>query len=79
MKAREPDRTAVVEREGVRVAWNVNGELPHLDAPAALLLPTWRIVPAEIWRLQVPFLAGRTRMVTLDPRGNGSSARPSHG
>jgi pimeloyl-ACP methyl ester carboxylesterase len=41
-----------------------------------LLLPTWCIVSAEVWKLQVPFLARRTRVVTFDPRGNGLSDRP---
>ncbi len=79
MKAREPDRTGVVERAGVRVAWQSYGDLPHPDDPAVLLLPTWCIVPAEVWKLQVAFLARRTRVVAFDPRGNGASDRPRNG
>jgi pimeloyl-ACP methyl ester carboxylesterase len=33
-------------------------------------------VPAGVWKLQVAFLARRTRVVTFDPRGNGLSDRP---
>jgi pimeloyl-ACP methyl ester carboxylesterase len=77
MKAREPDRTGAVERDGVRVAWQVYGDLPGADALAVLLLPTWCIVSAEVWKLQVPFLARRTRVITFDPRGNGLSDRPT--
>jgi len=76
VKARDPDRTGVVERDGVRVAWQVYGDLPGTDAPAVLLLPAWCIVTAEIWKLQVASLARRTRVVTFDPRGNGLSDRP---
>jgi pimeloyl-ACP methyl ester carboxylesterase len=76
MKARQPDETGFIERDGVRVAWQVYGELRHAGAPAVLLLPTWCIVPAEIWKLQVAFLARRTRVITFDPRGNGASDRP---
>jgi pimeloyl-ACP methyl ester carboxylesterase len=76
MKAREPDTTGYVERDGVRVAWQVYGELSGPKDPAVLLLPTWCIVPAEVWKLQVPFLARRTRVITFDPRGNGASDRP---
>ena len=78
MKARQPDRTGVVERDGVRVAWQVYGEPSARGAPAVLLLPSWCIVPAEVWKMQVPFLARRTRVVTFDPRGNGGSDRPTY-
>ena len=77
MKAREPDATGFVERGGVRVAWQVYGELRRPDDPAVLLLPTWNILPAEVWKLQVPYLSRRTRVVTFDPRGNGASDRPA--
>ena len=79
MKAREPDATGFVERDGVRVAWQSYGELRRPDDPAVLLLPTWCIVPAEIWKLQVAYLARRTRVITFDPRGNGASDRPEYG
>lgn len=77
MKARQPDRTGVVERDGARIAWQVYGEPGAPTDPAVLLLPAWCIVPAEVWKLQVPFLARRTRVVTFDPRGNGESSRPT--
>jgi pimeloyl-ACP methyl ester carboxylesterase/predicted glycosyltransferase len=76
MKAREPDKTGHVERDGVRIAWQVYGDLAKPQDPAVLLLPTWCIVPAEVWKLQVAFLASRTRVITFDPRGNGASDRP---
>jgi pimeloyl-ACP methyl ester carboxylesterase/predicted glycosyltransferase len=79
MKAREPDATGFVERDGVRVAWQSYGELRRPDDPAVLLLPTWCIVPAEIWKLQIAYLARRTRVITFDPRGNGESDRPESG
>ncbi len=79
MRARQPDRSGFVERDGVRVAWQEYGELARPQDPAVLLLPTWCIVPAEVWKLQVPYLARRTRVITFDPRGNGASDRPEHG
>ena len=76
MKARAPDRTGVVERDGVRIAWQEHGDLARPDDPAVLLLPTWCIVTADVWKFQVPYLARRTRVITFDPRGNGASDRP---
>ena len=76
MRARQPDRSGHVERDGVRVAWQVYGEQRRPEDPAVLLLPTWCLLPAEVWKLQVPFLARRTRVITYDPRGNGASDRP---
>jgi pimeloyl-ACP methyl ester carboxylesterase/predicted glycosyltransferase len=76
MKARDPDRTGFVERDGVRVAWQSYGDLHRPDDAAVLLLPTWCIVPAEVWKHQVAYLARRTRVITFDPRGNGGSDRP---
>lgn len=77
MRAREPDRTGYVERDGVRVAWRVYGEVERAQDPAVLLLPAWCIVSSDFWKLQIPFLARRARVVTYDPRGNGLSDRPS--
>ncbi len=79
MKAREPDRTGYVARDGVRVAWQTYGDVARPEDPAVLLLPTWCILPAEVWKFQVPFLARRTRVITFDPRGNGESDRPETG
>ena len=78
MEARHPDRTGVVERDGVRVAWQEYGARARPGDPAVLLLPTWSIVPARVWKLQVAFLARRTTVVTFDPRGNGDSDRPTN-
>jgi pimeloyl-ACP methyl ester carboxylesterase len=78
VKAREADASGYVERGGVRVAWQAYGDLARPDDPAVLLLPTWCLLTAEVWKLQVPFLARRTRVITYDPRGNGLSDRPRH-
>ena len=71
-RARLPDETGRVERDGVRVAWERYGT----GDPTILLLPTWSIVPARHWKAQVPFLARRQRVLTFDGRGSGGSDRP---
>ncbi len=73
MRAREPDRADVVERDGVRLAYEVFGEGKALTL---LLLPTWSLVHSRQWKMQVPDLARRYRVVTFDGRGNGGSSRP---
>ena len=39
-------------------------------------MPTWSIVPARIWKAQVPYLARHFRVITFDGRGAGASDRP---
>jgi pimeloyl-ACP methyl ester carboxylesterase len=75
VRARQPERCGYAVRDGVRLYYEVFG-----DGPATvLLLPAWSIVHSRIWKLQVPYLARRFRVVTFDPRGNGRSDRPSGG
>ncbi|MEG3615263.1 alpha/beta hydrolase [Isoptericola haloaureus] len=69
-----PDRSGRVERDGVGIAWDV---YEREGAPTVLLLPTWQIVtPRRFWKCQIPFLAGRFRVVVFDARGSGRSDRP---
>jgi pimeloyl-ACP methyl ester carboxylesterase/predicted glycosyltransferase len=71
-RARYPDETGWVERDGVRVFYEVYGS----GEPTVLLLPTWSIVHSRVWKLQIPYLARHCRVVTFDGRGNGRSDRP---
>jgi pimeloyl-ACP methyl ester carboxylesterase/predicted glycosyltransferase len=71
-RALQPDTTGVVERNGVRIAWESFGS----GEPAVLLLPSWWIVHSRLWKGQVAYLARHNRVVTFDGRGNGLSDRP---
>src|SRR5262245_9764615 len=72
-RARYPDETGFVERDGVRVFWERYGDGDR----AILLMPTWSIVHSRRWKFQIPFLARHWRVVTFDGRGNGRSDRPA--
>jgi pimeloyl-ACP methyl ester carboxylesterase/predicted glycosyltransferase len=71
-RARYPDEEGYVERDGVRVFYEVYGE----GEPTVLLLPTWSIIHSRHWKMQIPYLARHCRVVTFDGRGNGRSDRP---
>jgi pimeloyl-ACP methyl ester carboxylesterase len=72
-RARTPDASGFIERDGVRVAWERYG----VGSPTILLMPTWSIVHSRYWKFQIPYLARHFRVVTFDGRGNGRSDRPA--
>lgn len=71
-RARYPDDEGYVERDGVRLFWEVYGAGDR----TIVLLPTWALVHSRHWKLQIPYLARHHRVVTFDGRGNGRSDRP---
>ena len=71
-RARYPDEEGYLERDDVRVFYEVYG-----DAPTTwLLFPTSPISHSRLWKAQIPFLSRHFRVLTSDPRGNGRSDRP---
>jgi pimeloyl-ACP methyl ester carboxylesterase/predicted glycosyltransferase len=71
-RARQPDQQGHIERDGVKLYYEVHGDGPQ----TIVLLPTWSIVHSRHWKMQVPYLARTYRVVTIDGRGNGRSDRP---
>ena len=71
-RARHPDESGYLERDGVRIHYEIYGE----GEPTVLLLPTWSIIHSRHWKMQFPYLARHCRVVTFDGRGNGKSDRP---
>jgi pimeloyl-ACP methyl ester carboxylesterase/predicted glycosyltransferase len=74
-RARYPDDSGYVERDGVRLHYEVYGS----GEPTVLLLPTWSIIHSRHWKMQIPYLARHCRVLTFDGRGNGLSDRPESG
>ena len=72
MRARYPDSDGYVERDGIKLFYEVYGE----GEPTVLLLPTWSIIHSRFWKMQIPYLARHCRVLTFDGRGNGRSDRP---
>jgi pimeloyl-ACP methyl ester carboxylesterase/predicted glycosyltransferase len=71
-RARYPDADGFVERDGVKIFYEVYGD----GKATILLLPTWSIIHSRGWKMQIPYLARHYRVITFDPRGNGRSDRP---
>ncbi|PRC41401.1 glycosyl transferase family 28 [Mycobacterium sp. ITM-2017-0098] len=71
-RARQPDATGSVVRDGVSLHYDVYGG----GATTVLLMPCWSIVDSRFWKAQVAFLARHYRVVTFDGRGCGNSDRP---
>jgi pimeloyl-ACP methyl ester carboxylesterase len=71
-RARYPGAEGFIERDAVRVFYEVYG-----DAPTTFLLfPTSPISHSRLWKAQIAYLSRYFRVITFDPRGNGKSDRP---
>ena len=73
MRAREPDSTGFVDREGVPIYYEIHGDGDR----DILLVPPSPITHSRIFKAQIPHLARRNRVITFDGRGNGHSGRPT--
>jgi len=71
MKAHEPDVEGYVERDGVKVRYEVHGD----NGTTVLLIPGWGL-PGRSWKAQVAYLSRHFRVIAYDPRGTGDSDRP---
>lgn len=73
-RARYPDHDGFVERDGVRVFYEVYGE----GDTTLLFLPAWAVCYSRLWKAQIPYFARHHRVVVFDGRGNGRSDRPAN-
>ncbi len=70
-RARYPDDEGFVERDGVRVFYEVYGE----GEETIFLLPTWSLVHSRHWKMQIAYFARHFRVLVMDGLGNGRSDR----
>ena len=73
MRAKLPHTTGYVDRDGVKLHYEIYGEGEH----TIVFVPTWAIIHSRSWKAQVPYFSEHFRVITFDPRGNGKSDCPS--
>ncbi len=72
MRAKEPVDSGYVERDGVRLSYEIFGDGPQ----SMVFLPTWSFVHSRVFKGMIPYFSERYRCITFDGRGNGKSDRP---
>jgi pimeloyl-ACP methyl ester carboxylesterase len=72
MRAKLPEQEGFVERDGVKLAYEVYGSGPQV----MVFLPSWTIVHSRVYKAQLPYFSERFRCIAYDGRGNGKSDRP---
>jgi pimeloyl-ACP methyl ester carboxylesterase/predicted glycosyltransferase len=72
MRAKLPTMDGLVERDGVKLSYEVYGDGPT----TVVFLPPWSIVHSRVYKAQIPYFSEHYRCITYDPRGNGRSDRP---
>lgn len=71
MRAAYPEADGVVERDGIKLSYEVFGQ----GDTTVLLLPTWTIIHSRFWKMQVGYLSRHFRVISYDGPGNGGSDR----
>ena len=73
MRAILPHTTGFVDRDGIKLHYEIFGEGEH----TIVFAPTWSLIHSRCYKAQIPYFAEHFRVITFDPRGNGKSDRPS--
>src|SRR3981189_2409379 len=73
MRAKLPGNVGFVDRDGVKVHYEISGGRPQ----PMVFLPPWTIVHSRVYKAQLPYFSERFRCITFDGRGNGKSDRPA--
>jgi len=77
MRAKLPDRDGFVERDGVKIHYEVYGSGLQGRPETMVFLPPWSIVHSRVYKAQIPYFSERFRCIAYDARGNGKSDRPA--
>jgi pimeloyl-ACP methyl ester carboxylesterase/predicted glycosyltransferase len=72
MRAKLSSRDGFIEREGIKIYYEVFGDGPE----TMVFLPPWSIVHSRVYKAQLPYFSERFRCIAYDARGNGKSDRP---
>lgn len=72
MRAALPHTEGTVDRDGVKLHYEIYGEGQH----TIVFVPTWALIHSRCYKAQVPYFSEHFRVITYDPRGNGKSDRP---
>lgn len=73
MRAKLPVQDGFVDRDGVKLYYEVYGNGPL----TMVFVPPWSIVHSRVYKAQLPYFSERFRCITYDGRGNGKSDRPA--
>lgn len=73
MRAKLPDATLKIDRDGVSLHCEIFGDGPD----TILFVPTWMFIHSRGYKAQIPYFSDHFRCITWDPRGNGKSDRPT--
>ena len=71
MRAKLPHTTGYVDRDGVKLHYEIYGKGDR----TIVFVPTWALIHSRCYKAQVPYFAEHFRVITFDPRGNGKSDR----
>ena len=72
MRAKQPVDSGYVERDGVRLSYEIFGHGPQ----TMVFVPSWSLVHSRAYKAMIPYFSERYRCIAFDGRGNGSSDRP---
>jgi len=73
MRAKLPAKDGFIERDGVKLYYEIFGQGPE----TMVFLPPWSIVHSRVYKAQLPYFSERFRCIAFDGRGNGKSDRPA--